>query len=89
MSKPTKKQYEIFAKLAESGCIVCGNHANIHHCGTGMGGRKDHNFVIPLCYFHHQGEQGIHKIGRKAWQELYGTERELHILAMEKINADL
>jgi len=31
----------------------------------------------PLCYCHHQGEDGIHTIGRKKWQAKYGTEQEL------------
>lgn len=86
MSKPpTKSQRETWSKLAEHGCVICGAPACIHHAGTGMGGRKNHDFVIPLCYEHHQGATGLHTIGRKAWQQIYGTEAELHEKAMQKI----
>ncbi len=78
MSKqPTKKQKERWERLRERGCMICGMPAAIHHCETGMGGRKDHDKVIAICHFHHQGDEGIHKIGRKAWQERYGSEQDL------------
>ena len=77
MKNPTKKQKERWERLRASGCIICGLPPAIHHCETGMGGRKDHDKVLPLCHFHHQGEQGIHKLGRRVWQEIYGTEQEL------------
>lgn len=76
--RPTKAQRERWVKLAERGCIICGYpEAQIHHALTGAGGRKDHDKVLPLCYSHHQGTQGIHTLGRKAWAKLYGTEQEL------------
>lgn len=84
-NNPTKSQREVWSKLAEHGCVICGNHAQIHHAGTGGGGRKNHDFVIPLCFNHHQGVNGLHTIGRKAWQQLHGTEAELHREAMAKI----
>jgi hypothetical protein len=87
MTKPaTKKQRSRWEIIRALGCIAtrhdipCGRQAAIHHCETGMGGRKNHDKVIPLCHFHHQGEQGIHTIGRKAWQEKYRTEQELMAL---------
>ncbi len=50
----------------------------IHHCGTNAGGRKDHDKVIPLCIPHHirESDIGIHKMGHRAWEALYGTEEE-------------
>lgn len=71
-----KKHHE---KVRELGCIVfeCFNPAAIHHIGTGMGGRKDHMRVIPLCHLHHQGKQGIHTLSRRIWQKIYGYEEEL------------
>ena len=72
--KSDRKNWDAIANL---GCIICGCYANIHHCFTGSGGRKDDSKVIPLCYEHHQGEQGIHTIGRKQWQSQYGSEQEL------------
>lgn len=59
------------------GCMVCGSAPEIHHCHTGGGGRKDHDKVIGLCWMHHRGPQGIHFMGRKKWQPIYGAEQEL------------
>lgn len=34
--------------------------------------------VIPLCPEHHQGASGVHGMGRKAWERMFGiTEAEL------------
>lgn len=73
----TEAECEHMRKVAELGCIICEGEACVHHAETGGGGRKDHMKVIPLCLRHHQGEDGIHKIGRKAWQKKYGTEQYL------------
>jgi Recombination enhancement, RecA-dependent nuclease len=63
------------------GCIVkgltpCEGRITIHHCGTGAGGRKDHKKVIPLCWGHHLGSQGIDgkRMSKREWQHSYGTE---------------
>ena len=52
MSKaPTAKQRLMWEEMRAGGCIVDGCEANdviIHHAGTGMGGRKDHEYVFPL-----------------------------------------
>jgi hypothetical protein len=58
--------------------MVCGSPAEIHHCFTGGGGRKNHDYLAPLCFTHHRSPQaGIHGMGRKAWQKIYGSEQEL------------
>jgi hypothetical protein len=77
MAAMTKKEREYASRVAELGCIICGGIASIHHAGTGAGGRKDHSKILPICYAHHQGHEGIHTLGRKAWQNRYGTETEL------------
>ena len=77
MTAPTKAQRAHWDKVASMGCMVCGAMPEIHHAMTGMGGRKNHDLVLPLCYLHHRGAQGIHFMGRKAWQKIYGTEQEL------------
>jgi len=77
MTAPTKAQRARWDRIASLGCIICASPACIHHAMTGMGGRKNHDLVIPLCHNHHQGSQGIHFMGRKAWQKIYGTEQEL------------
>ena len=58
---------------------------NIHHIrdNTGMG-MKDEE-MIPLCHYHHQGRMGIHTIGKKIWEDRYGTQRELHKRLQEEI----
>lgn len=87
-NKPTEAQRERWERIRSLGCIVCGVMAEIHHCFTGAGGRKNHDKVIPLCHYHHRGGAGIHSIGRKTWQELFGKEQEL-IEVVEKMEAKI
>ena len=86
-NQPTKAQRARWEQIRALGCIVCQAWAaEIHHCFTGGGGRKDHDKVIPLCNRHHVGDlHGIHKIGRKTWQQAYSTEQEL----LDKVEAML
>ena len=80
MKAATKAQKEHFAALAELGCIVCARPAEIHHCGTYMGGGRDHDKVIPLCPSHHRVYDpiiiSVHG-SRKAFEKVYGTEEHL------------
>ena len=82
---PTVADRVLWERLRALGCVTCGAPASIHHCFTGMGGRKDHRAVLPLCHFHHQGEDGIHTIGRRKWQERHGSEQEL----LERVMAEV
>ncbi len=78
--RPTIDQLIRWRLIRELGCIVprCLNkRPAIHHCGTGAGGRKDHDKVIGLCYDHHQGRQGVHTMSRPLWVAEFGTEEEL------------
>jgi hypothetical protein len=60
MNNPTSLQKRRFARVADIGCIICGGIAKIHHCGTSMGSRKNHDLVIPLCHKHHRsGGHGV------------------------------
>lgn len=74
---PTKAEKSHMESVRALGCIICGGVAAVHHALTGMGGRKNHMKVLPLCWTHHQGPDGIHTLSRKVWQALYGTELEL------------
>lgn len=68
------------SRVAELGCIVCGQPAEIHHIGNGTMGKRASNFeVIPLCHLHHRtGGHGVAvHAGRKTWESIYGTERDL------------
>jgi hypothetical protein len=73
-------------RVFELGCAVCriygwGNTPpHLHHprTGTGAGRRAPDETVIPLCPEHHQGNTGIHGMGRKAFERHYGiTELQL------------
>lgn len=76
--KATKSEREHIAKVASISCIVCGVWpVEVHHALTGYGGRRNNMKVLPLCFNHHRGVQGIHTLGRKAWQRQYATEQEL------------
>lgn len=74
----TKAEKAHMDRVAQLPCIVCGDeYVCVHHALTGAGGRRNHMAVLPLCHNHHQGREGIHTIGRKAWQAKYGHEIEL------------
>ncbi len=71
-------------RVAALGCIICSDlgysdsPAEVHHIGN-QGVRASHYDTIPLCPEHHRwGALGVavHS-GRKTWEAIYGTEREL------------
>jgi hypothetical protein len=70
----------------EKGCWLCrylglgATPAEAHHprTGTGLGRRAPDLDIIPLCWRHHRGNEGLHGMGRKAWERHYGiTESEI------------
>lgn len=74
---PTSEHRRHWEKVRSLGCCVCqAKNPEIHHCKTGAGGRKNHELVIPLCRFHHRGEQGVHTLSRRVWEPIYGTEAQ-------------
>lgn len=66
-------------RVASLGCIICTAPATIHHTGTYMGGGRNHMKVIPLCWPHHLGPEGIDgkRMGKRQWETKYGTEQDL------------
>ena len=82
----TVKQH--MAKVAALGCILCRrlglgeSPACLHHPKTG-GKRASDWDCLPLCFAHHQGPQGVHGLGRKAFETLYSV-TELELLAIVK-----
>lgn len=80
MTKAERKHLDAVASL---GCIIrnhdCLGRVTIHHCGTHMGGGRNHMRVIPLCWAHHLGPEGIDgkKMGKRIWEGRYGSEKEL------------
>ena len=72
------KRYEVLAQL---GCCICGQPAQIHHLigvkYRGLGQKANDDQTIPLCMHHHTGGQGIHTLGKRAWELKYGDQAEL------------
>ena len=75
------KRKERFERLAEMGCVICKQPAQIHHLigvkYRGMGQKADDQYTIPLCLHHHTGQLGIHQMGKGAWERMFGTQEEL------------
>lgn len=94
---PNAEEKRHWARVCQLGCLICRRPATIHHTGTGAGGRKDHMKVLPLCYHHHQGDEGIDAKhngspqSKRAWQGIYGLEEdllaqvELELIEQEKL----
>lgn len=87
-NKPTAQQIKRWGQIINMGCILnfmgifhdCRGRTTIHHCGTGGGGRKDHDKVVPLCANMHTGADGIDgkkNISKRGWQAKYCTEEEM------------
>ena len=82
----TKDEREYLSRIAALCCRICvrlgypDTPAEIHHqrTGVGAGNRASHTRTVGLCPEHHRGGSGIHGLGRKAFERLYGvTEVEL------------
>lgn len=94
-ARPATRQERLRWDLIRAlGCIVAGSTPcegaiTIHHCCTGAGGRKDHAKVIPLCWGHHLGAQGIDgkRMSKRAWQDKYGSEEKLLVRLERRIAA--
>ena len=86
----TKKQRKIrFEMLAEYGCVICMRPAEIHHLigykYSSLSKKAEDKHTIPLCVDHHRGGQGIHHLGMRAWESVYGTQEYL----LNKLNKNL
>lgn len=81
----TKAERKRLDRMAGLGCSLCRHlglgetPASIHHRRTGTGlMRAGHDQAMPLCHHHHQGKEGVHTLGRRAWEDRFGiTELEL------------
>ncbi len=77
----TKAEKDHMARVAELGCIICQQPAELHHIREmqGMGSKASNLDVIGLCHRHHRtGGYGIaFHAGRKAFEANFGTQREL------------
>ena len=78
----TKKERKArFESLSEYGCIICMRPPEIHHLigykYSSLSKKADDSNTIPLCVEHHRGGQGIHHMGMRVWEEVYGTQEQL------------
>lgn len=78
------------ALVADAGCVMCRYLATqqqgrtyLHHAreGQGMGQRGSDWLVVGLCYRHHQGADGWHTLGKRAFYGRYQLD-EMDLLAM-------
>ena len=68
------------SKIAELGCCVCrkigypGTSAEFHvfSIKQSMNSTKRVQVVLPICYDHHRGEKGIHALGKRKFEKVYG-----------------
>lgn len=92
---PTAPQKERREIIRTFGCILrhlgvphaCSGTVTIHHCGTGGGGRKDEDKIVPICEGAHTGYFGIDGRGeysKRTWQENHVTE-EVMLAAVDKL----
>ena len=71
--------------VAQLGCMACKRAfgvltplVELHHPrrGAGAGIRSAHVDVVPLCFEHHRGDSGVHGLGTKGFERLYGFGEE-------------
>lgn len=71
MSSKTKAESAHMGGVASLGCLRClelgyeDTPAEVHHCETGGGGRKNHMKVAGLCPEHHRWKEAIDKQGKE------------------------
>jgi len=85
MTKKERKQR--FDLISQMGCCICQRPAEIHHLighkYKGMGMKADDIYTIGLCPEHHRGNQGIHHLGMRIWEDIYGSQ-DYHLTRVEK-----
>lgn len=95
-NEPTAAQIRYREEVRELGCILghlgiahqCHYRITIHHTGTGGGGRKDHDKVVPICVTMHIGPDGIdgrQNYSKIDWQEKFCTEEAMLLKVDELI----
>jgi hypothetical protein len=77
----TKNEKNYMARVSRLGCILCStvlgyedSPAVIHHIRRA--GKRSTSPIIGLCVRHHTGEDGIHTLGRRAFEAKFSTTEE-------------
>lgn len=87
--RKTAEESAHMGRIAEMPCAVCSiteqpqdGATCVHHIrdGAGLSQRSSHFLTVPLCYYHHQGGGGIHKLGTRLFETRYKLS-ELDLLA--------
>lgn len=79
----TKEEEKHFCRLAEIGCVICSQPAEMHHLTgnkyRGMSQKANNYQVIPLCPSHHRtGGHGVAiHAGIQTWEAKFGSQEEL------------
>jgi len=90
----TKAEQQWKAKLADMACLICeriygqhsGGDVQLHHLRTGGWGKGSYQTLLPLCWHHHQGPDGIHTLGTRAWERRFDvTQKDLLSLVLERM----
>lgn len=93
----TKAERAHKATVASLGCALCfrihGPHlpgeVELHHMRTGGWGKGDYRTLVPLCFAHHRGYEGIHTMGTKAWARHFCvTQEELLAWTLGRVNTN-
>ncbi len=81
----TKAESDHLNWVASQPCMIpeCSEPPCVHHIRI-LGEPRDHFKTIPLCYFHHQGSEGIHFLGKHIFREKYGHELTMLAELMER-----
>lgn len=83
--------------VASLGCAVCwrlyGPHdpapVELHHLRADGWGKGGYKTLIPLCYEHHRGDEGVHGLGTKGFAKHYGfDQQELLDWALDQLNKE-
>lgn len=76
----TKADKAHLAAVAALPCSTCAAEgpSECHHIrdGMGIGMKASDKETIPLCYRCHRGEYGFHTLGKRRWEQTFGTQRE-------------
>ena len=91
--RPTVEEKKYMSQVADYGCVACeidgkvSIPCEIHHIRkhTGMGLRHSHTMILGLCASHHRtGKISVH-LGKKAFEQKYGTEEQLEKKLRERL----
>jgi hypothetical protein len=93
-----KELQEHFQRLVGLGCLVSGQHPEIHHCKGGSmleiigmhgGSMKVSDWLtIPLAHEYHQGRFGVER-GVRTWEAKFGTQIRFLLVVVDRLGVDV